>query len=338
MPRKNTYFRSVSAVAALLGCALIGAGQEAEWVEGVRVTGTIAAVRETSIRVPRIEGQNARMMLTWLIPNSSLVKEGDVVAEFDRTQQLDLAQQSLAKYEDFQHKVEQKKAENRTNAEERAEVVARAEADLAKARVQLRVSEVRGEIERAMNEVREKDALARLESLSISHTQHEAADQAGLRLLELQMQRQKTAYERAQRNAERLVVRAPQSGMVAHEYIFRSGSQGPPQIGDQMYRGGPLMRLFDPSEMEVRARVGEPDGDALVIGAAAVVLLDAYPEASFSARLVAASPVASGGLQSPIKQFNARFSVEAHDPRLMPDLTAAVVILPERTGARGSSP
>ncbi len=336
MAWKETNFRSAYVLVALLIGAVICAGQEAAGPDGVRVTGTVAAVRQTYIQVPRIEGQNARMTLTWLIPNSSEVKEGDIIAEFDRTQQLDLARQALAKYEDLQHKVEQKKAENRANAEERVEVVARAEADLAKARVQLRISEVKGEIERAMNEVREEDALARLESLAISQAQHEIADQTALHLLELQMDRQKTAYERAQRNAEKLVMKAPLAGMVAHEYIVRSGSQGPPQIGDQMYRGRPLMRLFDPSEMEVRARVGEPDGEALVLGAKAVVLLDAYPEASFPATLVAASPVASGGLGTPIKQFNARFALEAHDPRLMPDLTAAIVILPRQAATGGS--
>jgi multidrug resistance efflux pump len=316
---------------------LISAGQEAGTPEGVRVTGTISAVRETLIQVPRIEGQNARMTLTWLIPNSSEVKQGDIVAEFDRTQQLDLARQALAQYEDLQHKLDQKKAENRANQEERAEAVARAEADLAKAGVQLRVSEVRGEIERAIAEVRQEDARARLESLAISHAQHETADEAGLRLLELQMDRQRRAYERAQRNAELLVMRAPLDGMVAHQYVPRSGSLGPPQIGDQMYRGYPLMRLFDPTEMEVLARVGEPDGETLVIGSRAIVLLDAYPDVSFPARLVTASPVASGGLESPIKQFNARFALDARDPRLMPDLTAAIVIMPDQV-AEGSSP
>jgi len=330
------YFRSAGVLAVLFGTALFGAGDEAGAPKGVRVTGTLRAVREHLVQVPRIQGQNARMILTWLIPNSAQVEAGDILAEFDRTQQMDLARQALAKFEDLQHKVEQKKAENRSSAEQRGEEVAQAEADLAKARVLLGVASVKGEIERLMNEVREKDALTRLESLAISQAQLEAADMAGLRLLELQMDRQRAAFERAQRNTDLLVLRAPLAGMVAHEYTYRSGSFGPAQVGDPLYRGLALLRLFDPSAMEVRARVGEPDGEALVIGAEAVVIVDAYPGASFPARLVSASPVASSGLGSPIKQFSARFTLESTDPRLMPDLSAAVVILPQSARAEGS--
>jgi hypothetical protein len=56
------------------------------------------------------------------------------------------------------------------------------------------------------------------------------------------------------------------------------------------------------------------------------VLLDAYPGVSFPARFHSASPVATSALGSPIKNFNARFVLQGSDPRLLPDLSAAVVI------------
>jgi hypothetical protein len=36
--------------------------------------------------------------------------------------------------------------------------------------------------------------------------------------------------------------------------------------------------------------------------------------------------VASGSLDSPIKYFSARFRIDQRDPRLLPDLSAAVEI------------
>ena len=63
--------------------------------------------------------------------------------------------------------------------------------------------------------------------------------------------------------------------MVALTNVWRNNSMGKAQEGDQLWAGQPLIRLFDPSEMEVRAQVGEPDDAALTPGCRATVLLDA---------------------------------------------------------------
>ena len=104
---------------------------------------------------------------------------------------------------------------------------------------------------------------------------------------------------------------------------------GNAQEGDQLFPGSPLLKIFDPREMLVQTMVGEPDGAVLRPGATAVVSLDAYPDAIFRARFQSASPVATAAMGSPIKNFTARFVLEQTDPRLLPDLSAAVVIRTE---------
>jgi hypothetical protein len=89
------------------------------------------------------------------------------------------------------------------------------------------------------------------------------------------------------------------------------------------------VRIFDPTQMLVRATVGEPDGAVLQPGCRAKVYLDAYPDLVFTGRFVSASPVAASALGSPIKSFSAIFAIEKSDPHLMPDLAAAVVVEPE---------
>jgi HlyD family secretion protein len=293
----------------------------------VRATGTVRAVRELALLVPQISGLGGRLTLVRLIPNGSQVGEGDTLAEFDRTQQLDNARDAQAKYEDLGHQVRQKQAQNRSNAEKRSAEMQQAKADLAKAELQLRKGPVLSEIDRLKNEVLLEDAKAHVASLEKSHGTHEVADAAALRILELRRDRQKVALERAERNAERLAIRAPLAGMLAYENTWRGGSIGPPQEGDQLYPGQPLLRIFDPSEMEVQTFVGEADGAVLVPGVRAVVRLDAYPELVFQARLTSASPVAASAVGSPIKRFATRFRLEKVDPHLLPDLSAAVIIL-----------
>jgi len=266
------------------------------------------------------------MTLTRLVPNGVRVKQGDTLAEFDRTKQLDDARDAQAKFDDLSHQVEQKQAEFRSNAEKRRADLQKAEADLAKAKLQLRRGSLLSDIDRLKNEAKAEDAQAHVESLIRSSHFHDLAEAAAIRVLELQRDRQKVGLERALINAERLVVRSPLAGMVALENVWRNGSMGHAQEGDQLFTGQSLTRIFDPEQMVVETMVGEPDGAILVAGSKAKVRLDAYPELTFDAHLVSASPVAASALGAPIKSFSARFRLEQSDPHLLPDLSAAVMI------------
>jgi len=292
----------------------------------VRLTGTIQAVHFFTVQVPQIGGQGGRVTLTKLIANGSRVKTGDLLAEFDRTQQMDDARQAQAKFDDLSHQVEQRRAQNRADAEKRASDLQKAEADLAKAELELRKGPLLSEIDRLKNEVKAEDARTHVASLKKSNAFHDQADAAAVRILELQRDRQKVSLDRALSNGEKLQIHATLDGMAALENVWRNNSMGKAQEGDQLWAGQPLIRIFDPSEMEVRAQIGEPDDAALVPGVHGVVHLDAYPELAFEAHLVSASPVASSALGSPVKTFTARFRLERSDPHLLPDLSAAVVL------------
>ncbi len=292
----------------------------------IRATGLVRAVKVSSIQVPQIAGQGGRMTLVRLVPNGTHVKQGDTLAEFDRTKQLDDALEAEAKYDDLGHQVRQKVASNRSEAEKRLSDLKQAEADLAKAEIQLKKGPILSDIDRAKNEAKADSARARVESLGKIHVHRTKVEAAALRIIELQQDRQKVALERATSNAEKLIVKAPLAGMVALENIWRGGSMGHAQEGDQLWNGQPMLKLFDPTEMEVHAQIGEPDGAALKPGTRARVRLDAYPEVEFEGRFESASPVASSALGSPIKNFAARFRLIGTDPRLLPDLSAAVVI------------
>jgi multidrug resistance efflux pump len=299
----------------------------------IRATGTIHAVRAFTVQVPQIAGQtvqsgpnNGRLTLVKLVPNGTKVSKGDILAEFDRTAQLDAALEANAKYEDLSHQVSEKAAKNGSDAAKRSSEIRQAEADLAKAEIQLKKGPVLSEIDRLKNQEKAENAGARLASLLKSDASRRKVEAAALEILKLQMERQKVALERAQSNADKMVLKASLGGMVALENLWRGGSMGHAQEGDQLWNGQPLLKIFDPGQMEVRTLIGEPDGVVLQEGTTATVYLDAYPDAVFRARFHSSSPVATAALGSPIKNFTARFVVEGFDPRLLPDLSAAVIV------------
>jgi multidrug resistance efflux pump len=286
----------------------------------------LEAVRSTRVSVPQVTGPTFRMTLTQIVRNGSTVAKGDLIAEFDPLEQLNQARESAARYDDLSHQTRQRQADNAANVEKRRLEREQAEADLAKARLDVSKAPVLGETEAQQNTIRLAKAEARLASLGRTHPQEERADRAALRILELQRDRQRAAHDRALANLEKLRVRAPLSGMVALATFYNNGSMIRPQAGDQLNRNNTLLSIFDPGEMLVRVNVAETDGALLKPDLTTSVYVDAYPDLTLAARFVAASPVAaSAALGGGVKTFTAVFRLEGSDPRLMPDLSAAVV-------------
>src|ERR1700690_2439791 len=105
------------------------------------------------------------MTLTKRIQTGAAVKEGDILAEFDRTKQVDAARDAQAKYEDLRHQVDQRKEQHRADAEKRAADLQQAEADLQKAQLELRKGPILSEIDRLKNQAKLEDAQAPVASL-----------------------------------------------------------------------------------------------------------------------------------------------------------------------------
>jgi HlyD family secretion protein len=291
----------------------------------VRLTGTLEAVRSTRVVVPQLSGPSRTLTLIRLVPNGAVVEAGDIVATFDAITQVDQARQSAARFDDLSYRVRQKVADNQAAIERRRSAIEQAQADLAKALLEVSKAEVLSRVEAEENEIRAEKAQAQLDSLRRKHVDEEIVDQAALRLLELQRDRARANFDTAQANLEKLEVRAPLSGMVALYTRYNSSSIEQPQEGDQMNARNSLLSIFDPGEMRVRVAVPEPDGALLYPGLEATVYIDAYPDLALPARFQSASPIAAGGLGTPLRSFGAIFRLEDADPRLMPDLSAAVV-------------
>lgn len=316
--------RTVPGTALLLSLLCLQASEKPTRV--VRVTGSIQAVRSVTIQVPSLRGQGGELTLVKLAENGSPVHAGEVLAGFDNTAQLKAAREAQAKYDDLSHQVEQKRAEHASNVEKRLSELQGALADLKKAEIDLRKGPILSEIDQQKDIIKVADAKAHAASLERSSKARDTLELAEIRVLELQRDRQNVAVDRARANADRLSLRAPIDGMVALQNVWRNNSLGHAEEGDQLWAGSPLMQLFNPSTMQVVVSVGEPDGAVLKAGTKAAVHLDAFPNLILPAHFDSASPVATAAMGNPLKTFDARFVLERTDPRLMPDLSAAVEI------------
>jgi HlyD family secretion protein len=309
--------------------------------ERLRLKGTTQAVETRAILAPLIAGQQVgTLTITRLTPGGTRVKQGDLLVEFDRQAQLRDFIDKQAATSDLADKVSEEQAkEIAARAKDETEMK-EAEDNLSKAELEMQKVETLSRIDAEKAQETLDEAKATLAQLKETFTLKRNAAQASIRILEIQRDRSRETMLHAQANAALMQIRSPIDGMVVLNTIWKQGSMGEVQEGDQVRPGVPFMQVVDPSKMNVEVPVNQQDFLNLRIGQKAEVHLDAYPDLVLPGQLEEIAPLGeTGDFSSKIRTFAAVFTITGSDSRLMPDLSAAVdVSSPWQAGSPGSAP
>ena len=350
MPRKYLLLTFVIAVlgGGLLLMQRVGADEPASngtpglvkvargsFVRSLRLTGIIESVRYHNVAAPRLVGVTGAggntLIITKLARGGSLVAQGDLLVEFDRQNQQKAAFDKRAEYVDFEEQIRKKRAEHeQARAKDDAELAV-ASNSVDSARLEMRKNELIAKILAEKNTLRMEEAQATLKQLQETFELKRRAEQAEVRILEIQRDRARTAMEQAEQNASRMVVKSPLPGLVVLRMNWRGSQMVEIQEGEEARPGMPIMLVVDPSEMLVRVKVNQADVHLLQAGQPAHIALDAYPGLDFQGRVEQVAPVGSTSrLTDKVRNFVAIVSIKGNHPKLMPDLSAAVDVELER--------
>ena len=292
----------------------------------IRLKGTTAAVESRAIQAPLIAGQKVgTLTITKLIPSGTRVRKGDLLVEFDRQAQFRDSIDKQAQADDLnQQVIEAEAKEDAARAKDETEIH-QAQDDLSKAKLEMEKVELLSRIDAEKAQENLDEAKATLAQLKQTFDLKRKAAQASIRILEIQRDRARETMLHAQANAALMEIHSPIDGIVVSNTIWKQGNMGEVQEGDQVRPGVPFMQVVDPAIMEVRVPINQEDLLGLKIGETALVHLDAYSNLVFPARLESIDPMGTpGDFSSKLRNFSAIFSIQGHDPRLMPDLSAAI--------------
>lgn len=292
----------------------------------LRLNGTTMAARSFGVLAPRLQGSSVgSMVITRLAPAGAPVKKDDVLVEFDaQAQQKDYLDKK-AVYDNLVGQVAQRQAEEDTNRAKDDTGLQQAEDELKRAQLEMKRNEIVSRIDAEKNQEAVDEAQATLKQLKETYQLKRAAATAGIRILEIQRDRAQEAMRYAQNNASKMVVRSPMPGVVVYNTIWLGSRMGTVQQGDQVRPGLPFMSVVDPSQMEVRVDLNQVDLLKVRPGMHAKMHLDAYPGIELGATLEDLSPLGHNGqFTDTIRVFSARFSIQGTDPKLLPDLSAAL--------------
>ncbi len=304
-----------------------------DFVRTLRLFGTTEAIESYKVNAPRLTGSTGgggQMIITKLTPAGTKVKRGDVLVEFDRQSQQKTFLDKQAEYRDLVDQIEKKQADQAAARAQDDTDLKQAEVDFETAKLELQKNEILPHIEAEKNQQNLLQAEATLKQLRDTYNLKRQAAKADLQILEIQRDRARDAMLHAQADAEKMSIKSPLDGMVVLNTIWKGGSFGEVQEGEEVRPGLPFLQVVNPQAMQVRARVNQADIDEVHVGQAVQVRLDAYPDLVLPGKVESISAVATSGMSNWVRAFGVVFSIQGSDPRLMPDLSAAVDLLLDR--------
>lgn len=292
----------------------------------LRLKGTTEAVQSRAILAPLLAGQQVHTLtIIRLTPGGTRVKQGDLLVEFDRQDQMRDYVDKQAEYQKLVDQVAQEQAkESAARAKDETELKT-AEDNLRKTELEIQKAEIVSRIDAEKNQENLDEAKATYDQLRETFDLKRKAAQAAIRILEIQRDRTQQTMMHAQANADLMQVHSPLDGVVVLNTIWKQGTMGEVQQGDQVRAGVSFMQVVNPATMQVRVAANQQDFPALQSGQTAKVRLDAYPEMVFPAKVEQVSPIgAEGDFSNKLRSFTVLVSIQGNDPKLMPDLSAAV--------------
>jgi len=297
-----------------------------DFSQSLRFNGTTQASRSFVVLAPKLEGaQVGSMVITKLAPAGTHIKKGDFLVEFDPQAQTKDYLEKKGAYESLVGQAAQKRAEEAIASSKDDTAMKQAEDELKRAQLELQKNEIVSRIDAEKNQEALDEAQATLKQLKETYQLKRAAAAATIRIQEIQRDRALEAMRYAQGNAAKMVVHSPMPGVVVYNTIWLGGRMGTVQQGDQVRPGVPFLQVVDPSQMEVRVQLNQVDLLKVHAGQHAEMHLDAYPGMTLPAVLEEISPLGhTGQFTEAVRTFTASFSVQGTDPRLLPDLSAAL--------------
>jgi multidrug efflux pump subunit AcrA (membrane-fusion protein) len=292
----------------------------------LRLNGTTQASRSFIVLAPRLEGaQVGSMVVTKLVPAGTHVKSGDLLVEFDPQAQTKDYLDKKSSYDNLISQVAQKQTDEDIARAKDDTAMKQAEDELKRAQLELQRNEVVSRIDAEKNQEAVDEGQATLKQLKETYQLKRAAATAAIKILEIQRDRAKEAMRYALANAAKMTVHSPMAGVVVYNTIWLGGRMGTVQQGEQVRPGVPFLQVVDPSRMEVRVELNQVDLLKVHPGQQAQMHLDAYPGMMLPAVLDELSPLGhTGQFTEMVRSFTARFLVQGNDPRLLPDLSAAM--------------
>lgn len=294
-----------------------------EFLVLVRCRGELSARRSTQITAPV---NIPDLQIIWLVPGGSEVTAGQAVIRFDPSAAKQQINEHTVALRAAQANLDQAIAQARIAAEKDKLDLATAQYDLEKARLEASkvavVSVIQGEESKIDSGLAEQKLRVQ-EATNNLHTKSDEAKIASLTRLRDQETRE---LEITNQQLAGMEVKSPGKGVITYLGNYSQGwmNAQPYKVGDHAPPGAGLAEIPDLTTIEMESKVEEVDRGRISIDNEVLVHIDAFPEKTWKAKLVAISPLTEQNWEwPPTRNFKSYAALHEPDKRLRPGMNAS---------------
>jgi multidrug efflux pump subunit AcrA (membrane-fusion protein) len=300
----------------------------------VYVAGELRASHSEMLTAPPIGG--GALQITHLLHTGAAVKKGDLVMEFDPSEQHYKLDQSRSELMQADQEIAKARADAAVVAAQDKVALLKARFDVRRAELDVQKNELVSTIDARKNDLALEQAKRVLAELEQDVKSRSASNQATISLAEEKRNKAKLAMDQAQDSINKMRVTAPMDGLVALEKnegaaggFFFSGMSLPEyREGDQVEPGRTVGQVIDPKGMELVAKVGELERNNIKQGQPVDIQLDALPGNTFhgTVKTVGGNNTRRFWEDDSSSKFEVSVALATTDVQMRPGLTARVSI------------
>jgi HlyD family secretion protein len=301
----------------------------------VYVTGELRASHSEMLIAPPIGG--GALQITHLLHTGAPVKKGELVMEFDPSEQHFKLDQNRSELQQAEQEITKAKADAAVVAAQDKVALLKARFDVRRAELDVQKNELVSSIDARKNDLALEQAKRVLAELEQDVKSRSVSNQATISLAQEKRNKAKLAMDQAQGNIDKMRVMSPMDGLVALEKnegamggfcCFPGMTMPEYREGDQVQPGRTVGQVVDPKEMELSAKVGELERNNVKEGQSVDIQLDAFPGSTFhgTVKTVGGNNTRRFWEDDTSTKFEVTIKLTTADPRMRPGLTAHIFI------------
>jgi HlyD family secretion protein len=296
----------------------------------VTARGELQGGQSEMLTTPMMGG--GQLVLTSLRTPGDQVKDGDIVAQFDTTEQEFKLKEAQADLAEAEQQVVQAEADGHAKEIEAEYELVQAKADLRQAELEARRNPLLAAITARQNTLAVEAAKDHLRQLEHDIPSRKANATAGIAIQEAARNKATVQATTAQRNIDSMTLKAHRTGYVSIQQNTNSnfmftGMQLPFfQLGDSVRPGMAVAQIPDLSNWDVSSRIGELDRGHLAEGQKVNIRVIAVPNQVFTGHV----KTLAGTTGPPWdRRFECKIALDKASPEVRPGMSANIEITTE---------
>jgi hypothetical protein len=266
-----------------------------------------------------------QMKIAKLVPEGTVVKQGDFVAELDRAPLANQMQNVSLSMARSTAVAEQAKLDTTLNLSKAREDLRNMEVALEEKRIAKEQAKYEAPSIQRQAQIDYEKAERVLAQAKLDYVTRNEQAMAKMREVNADLDRWKVQSEMIQTVMEGFTIKAPAAGMVIYLKEWNGKKKG---VGGQVspWEGGTVATLPDLSKMESFTYVNEIDVRRVAVGQLVALSLDSDPDKKLTGKVVDVANVGEERPNSDAKVFEVKIEVIESDTTLRPGMTTGNVI------------